>query len=74
MNKSLYITLLVAGGLYAVGVLAGDAPGVPLGLPEVPYPDDNPPYDVWVAPPRTPAPASFRTSWRGFRESALDPG
>jgi len=42
MHKYLNVLLLAAGGLCAVAVLAEDAPGVPLGLPDVPYPEGNP--------------------------------
>jgi len=42
MKLARIATFVAAGLLLAVGVLAGDAPAPPLGLPPVPIPADNP--------------------------------
>lgn len=44
MRKYVYHVILITGFLCAMGVFAGNSPGAspPLGLPPVPYPEENP--------------------------------
>jgi cytochrome c peroxidase len=48
-GRTIFLSLLVALLLCAVAGMARQAPGAPLGLPEVPVPDDNPQTPAKIA-------------------------